>query len=127
MSTEFQILGECKCLLYRSRREYLHDHDDKPLNSLEPPIDFKNRKQASKSILLQSSYESDSDDSSPSDKNTINQNETTKKEVRKSVRTVRKIKPRTLKKTTARLEDWKHETQAGCSFWVNKHTGKVFQ
>ena len=112
-------------LFYSGRREFLHADDD--VNVLEPPRDFKNKKQMAHELKIQKSggvhlqklefASGGVGDGTTTKKTKGGDANQKKKKVSKTVYVERF--------SSNKKEDWAEEFQAGCRLWVNHATGEV--
>jgi len=110
-------------LFYSGRREFLHTDDE--VNVLEPPQDFKNKKQMKHELKIQKAggvnlqkleFASAQVDNTTTKKIKGDSNQK-KKKVSRIVYVDRF--------SSTNPEDWSEEFQAGCRMWVNNNTGEV--
>lgn len=112
-------------LFYGGRREFLHTEED--VNVLEPPRDFKNKKQMSHELKIQKAggvhlqklefASGGVGDSATTKKIKAGDPNQKKKKISKTVY-VEKF-------SSSNKDDWEEEFQAGCKLWVNHKTGEV--
>lgn len=111
-------------LFYGGRREFLHTDDD--TNVLEPPRDFKSKKQMAHELKIQQSggvhlqkleFASAQVGDGTATKKVKGDTNQKKKKVSKTIYVERF--------SSSSKEDWVEEFQAGCKMWVNNNTGEV--
>jgi hypothetical protein len=119
-------------LFYSGRREYLHENEKS--NSLEPPNEFKTKKQMRNELKIKKSggidYTKIRDYSNQTGTNQYDQ--ILNKKEKDNAKKLQNIQKRnstlpTVIETFSSLDpkDWAQEFQAGVKMWVNHNTGEV--
>lgn len=112
---------------YQGRRQFLIDSPEDPC-SLEPPTEFKNKRQMRK-VAIQHHNEVNfcinfkKNTEEKSDNNQVVKASNRKQEIRRS-----RNKPRLIEVdmySSTNPNDWEESVQAGCKMWINKKTGEV--
>ena len=111
-------------LFYSGRREFLHTEDG--VNVLQPPQDFKNKKQMKHELKIQKAGGVNLQRLEFASAQ-VGDNATTKKikgdpnQKKKKVSKIVYVE----KFSSTNPDDWNEEFQAGCRIWVNNSTGEV--
>ena len=111
-------------LFYSGRREFLHTDDE--VNVLEPPQDFKNKKQMKHELKIQKAggvnlQKLEFASAQVGDNNTTKKIKGDSNQKKKKISKVVYVD----RFSSTNPEDWAEEFQAGCRLWVNNSTGEV--